>query len=172
MKHKQHRNWLLATTFAAILASIAVSLPMKGETCYLNFHGKTSTYDYCYNVEDVHKLTFASTFLSLHYVDNRADKNINYITLRKITIGDNTDMGVYNVKSDNDLVIYGAAGVVYVNSEYAIDQVSIYNIQGQEELCLTPQSTNVAISLDGYPSGVYIVRAVGNGNIVTAKVIK
>lgn len=174
MTHQQS-NCLLqrCIALAIVMAVFAGTLPcIADKSCYLNFHGTSANYDYYYNVEDVHKLTFSSSDLTVKFVDNSSNKPIKYKTLRKITIGSNTIMNVENVRDDISLTINFTGDAVYVKNVESLSLVTIYNMSGQQLLSLSPNASTAIISLDGYHPGVYIVQAISRGNIVTQKIIK
>ena len=73
--------------------------------------------------------------------------------------------------NENGVVIYPnpVKDVLTVKAEN-ISQVAVYNAIGQMVFNKSVDSSEVTINLDGFDSGVYLVRVVADGNAITRKV--
>lgn len=65
-----------------------------------------------------------------------------------------------------------AKNLLNIDSASNVQSVSVYNVIGQEVLNRTINSTNANLDISSLNTGVYVVRALIDGNVVTSKFIK
>ncbi|MCU0350138.1 MAG: T9SS type A sorting domain-containing protein, partial [Flavobacterium sp.] len=65
-----------------------------------------------------------------------------------------------------------AKNLLNIDSASNVQSVSVYNVIGQEVLNRTINSTNANLDISSLNTGVYVIRALIDGNVVTSKFIK
>ncbi len=64
------------------------------------------------------------------------------------------------------------SGILNISASGKIENVEVYNMVGQKVMTLSPKSDRSEINMSSLPKGVYLVKALVNGKVVTNKVIK
>jgi hypothetical protein len=59
-----------------------------------------------------------------------------------------------------------------IEANGAIDEVTVYNVLGQEILVKSPKSNATTIQTSDLQKGVYIIKMAVDGKVTTAKIIK
>jgi hypothetical protein len=65
-----------------------------------------------------------------------------------------------------------SSGLSITTHEGAITQITVFDLAGREVLKQETNSPSVTISLYGYNSGLYLIKVLANGNLVTSRVVK
>lgn len=63
-------------------------------------------------------------------------------------------------------------GILNISASGKIESVEVYNMVGQKVMSFSPKTNQSEINMSALPKGVYMVKALVNGKIVTNKVIK
>ena len=63
-------------------------------------------------------------------------------------------------------------GILNITASGKIENVEVYNLVGQKVLSFAPKSDKSEINMSSLAKGVYLVKAVVNGKVITNKVIK
>lgn len=64
------------------------------------------------------------------------------------------------------------SGILNISASGKIENVEVYNMVGQKVMTFAPKSNRSEINMSSLPKGVYLVKALVNGKVVTNKVIK
>ena len=70
---------------------------------------------------------------------------------------------------DNELIVWNENGVLYLNAQNPIDQITIYNVVGQKVRTLFSQSQQVSVT--NLPGGVLLLKAKISGKSHTVKIL-
>lgn len=141
---------------------------------FLNIHGTSVAYDKSYKVEDVWKLTFEATDMNVYLV-GESDYHfaVPYSEMLKITFGDQAYDAVKAMSISTLGIKYmPASQSIEVKSGEVIRQLYLYNMQGHLLQRVSPGIDHCTLQLEGYPSGIYIVRAESGEQAETKKIIK
>ena len=65
-----------------------------------------------------------------------------------------------------------ATNLLNIVTDYAIEQVTVYNLSGQKVIEAAPKSTTATIDVTALSNGVYIINTTTNGTVNTARFIK
>ncbi len=91
---------------------------------------------------------------------------------KRITLTD-AAAGVNDVAAESIGISTDAAtDFVTVTSPETITLVEIYSLNGTRMAAVNPDNTEAAVSISGFPTGLYIVRATANSGITTKRIIK
>lgn len=63
-------------------------------------------------------------------------------------------------------------GILNISASGKIDNVDVYNVVGQKVLSFAPNADRSEINMSALPKGLYFVKALVNGQVITNKVIK
>jgi hypothetical protein len=63
-------------------------------------------------------------------------------------------------------------GKVVIECEDIIDEIRLFNISGYVLLQQSPNERNIQISMDNYPTGVYLLHIVTGGKNIIRKIVK
>ncbi|MCZ8229655.1 T9SS type A sorting domain-containing protein [Flavobacterium sp.] len=82
-------------------------------------------------------------------------------------------LGVANFEMSNVMMYPNpVTNNVTIEAKGLIDAVSIYNLLGQEVLVKSPKTNSTTLQTSELKKGVYIVKAVVDGNVTSTKMIK
>ena len=63
-------------------------------------------------------------------------------------------------------------GILNLTASSKIESIEVFNVAGQKVMSFAPKSDKSEINLSNLPKGLYFVKAMVNGNVITNKVIK
>lgn len=131
---------------------------LYAQQCYLNIHYNNPVFDISYNVQDIKKLTFTDTEMSLHFVDNSDNSVVTYSDMRKITFSRNMSQNIID-SHDSSAEIRYLQGLdrLEVKSIENIESITIYDYMGVVQYTDMPNTDNVSLNIAGYRHGMYIV---------------
>lgn len=79
---------------------------------------------------------------------------------------DNVNMSKFNFYPNP------TSGILNISASNKIENVDVYNVAGQKVMSFSPKSNQSEINMSSLPKGLYFVKAMVNGQVVTNKVIK
>ena len=59
-----------------------------------------------------------------------------------------------------------------IEAKYPIDNVELYNVNGQKVSFSTPNSSKAEINMSHLPAGIYILKSTIQGKVTIQKVVK
>lgn len=153
----------------AALALAAVALPSAATDVYVYTHGNLKPLS---EMKSVRKIVHDGTTTML--ISTKGDTvkldytTLNYITTHRTSI----PVGVKSARSQG-LSISREGGAVRVVAGTKLKSVVVLTTGGETVARLAPASTDVIISTDGMPAGVYIIAAeTAAGDKATKKIVK
>lgn len=133
---------------------IAIDIPMSSFNCINTPPGNA-----CPSKNDFVQFVITSNLGTVYY-DN--------IYLHKNTTLGTTVFEVSTVK----LYPNPATNILNIESSFAIEKVTVYNLLGQEVISQTPNAELVNLDVESLQVGVYIVKTSINGNVSSTRFIK
>ncbi len=163
---------LLTFLFVLLSTSAYSSVPDDGDNFYVFTNGNNSRV--VYSLDNIDKIIFDEQTMSVWVDDAHTDYAYNNISL--MTFKENIIVGMEEtVKSPtrNISVHYDrSASVVYVKSERELSSVIIYDVLGKTIVKDLGKGKDFRCPLGDAPSGVYLVKALGNEMDTTIKIVK
>ena len=129
-----------------------------------------------YSISGIRKITFDSTkdgSLKIYPKNGLIAYTYSYTNMQKGVFSSQSGIEEL-VEAETDLNIIYNSGTQTVNilSSNAIDDVQVYDVRGRLVLVANPGDTTAEISISGLSKGLYIVKAVSAGSVVTEKIVK
>ena len=147
----------------------------------------TPTHEAIYNVPGIVKNEWVSVNIPMSYFTNtNGFKAAEFFQFKFDTAGatpgtvyfDNlyftsSSLGTTKFEKSN-LKVYPnpATSNITIESNSAIERVSVYNILGQEVLSKSPKANNTTLDISNLQKGTYLVKTTSEGKTETTKVIK
>lgn len=106
----------------------------------------------------------------------QGDYTLNVVDALGNSESEDFSIGVLNSISTNEIV-YGiypnpARNIVVIEIESHIpEHIKVYDLLGQEVFCVNPNSRNVSFDVSGFISGVYFVKILVDGRLITEKLV-
>jgi photosystem II stability/assembly factor-like uncharacterized protein len=127
--------------------------------------------DFCDSWEEVSDGLIGAPVLALYSFDGYLYAGINAGGVWKRPLDQIT--GLEEINDDNLIKIYPnpAQDYLYIESKSELEDLTIYNMQGQAIIRQYPSVSSVKINLQGLPKGVYILEARTKDKIISNKFI-
>ena len=148
--------------FSIILLAIATTLPAAAQQMLIDKEGSSNE---VINLDNLKQITFNGTTVTVEQNDGTTSSN-EMSVINRISFGDHTAIDKI-IAGNKGLVTYITSDEIAVNCE-AGNQVTIYNVVGNQVLCTRLGADYATISIANLPKGIYIVKA----NERTAKIIR
>lgn len=148
--------------FSIILLAIATTLPAAAQQMLIDKEGSSNE---VINLDNLKQITFNGTTVTVEQNDGTTSSN-EMSVINCISFGDHTAIDKI-IAGNKGLVTYITSDEIAVNCE-AGNQVTIYNVVGNQVLCTRLGADYATISIANLPKGIYIVKA----NDRTAKIIR
>lgn len=148
--------------FSIILLAIATTLPAAAQQMLIDKEGISNE---VINLDNLKQITFNGTTVTVEQNDGTTSSN-EMSVINRISFGDHTVIDKI-IAGNKGLVTYITSDEIAVNCE-AGNQVTIYNVVGNQVLCTRLGADYATISIANLPKGIYIVKA----NERTAKIIR
>lgn len=152
--------------------TIFAANPDDGDNMYVFTKGVSQAT--VYSLDNLDKLTFSSTAMSVWTNNGKKDyafSGISLVTFRETM----KPTGVEMLMNDDNSVQISydrEAQVVHVVSAKSLTSVQVCDLQGRIVAKVGKTSNDVRLSLAGLPNGIYIVRSFGDGYGKSMKLIK
>ena len=170
---RMKKRKLLTTLVVLLSISTYSAIPDDGDNFYVFTNGNKSKT--VYSLDKIDKIIFDQLTMRV-WVDN-VKTTYDYSSISLLTFKENVmeTVRVETVKSPfRDVSIHydRAAGVVDVKSEKQLSGVIIYDVLGKIVVKNLFKGKEYRCSLGDAPSGVYLVRMMGNEADTTVKILK
>ena len=156
-----------------ILVLLLLALPVVATTPkYLTVH--TTGGSLSYKISDIRKVIFEPTSegnLEIHQKQVSTVAKYPYSALEWLTYDE--EAGISDIfESEGKIEITMITDIVKVSSTRPIQQVQVYDMNGKLLYNSTPGSEEECVSLNGYPKGLYVIKAVTAEMTKTEKIVK
>ncbi|MDR1682503.1 MAG: T9SS type A sorting domain-containing protein [Candidatus Symbiothrix sp.] len=124
------------------------------------------------NLDAIKWLTFLAEGLVITHADN-SESAISYTDLRFFSLNDYNFTTIEPVRAEN-ISVYSdfANDLISIKNEQTMNEIRLYNLQGQLLMLRQPQASEITLSVSDYTSGVYILHIADGNGIHIQKIIK
>lgn len=142
------------------------------DNCYLCIQGSSGE-EQSFPIDEINKITFSPDAMVIHLKGDVEDV-ISYEDILCMIFEEYELSEVDAVQVSNELCVlyHPELSCVDMTGENIITLVQLFDLQGKLLHTSQPYDFNVTIDMGGYPTGVYIVKAVCESVIQTFKFIK
>ncbi|MBQ9286792.1 MAG: T9SS type A sorting domain-containing protein [Bacteroidaceae bacterium] len=170
----------MSTNFFKLLLPLLVSIPLSlsaatPDDADIYLYTKASSTPKKMALEEIDKLTFNSNGIQVW--KQKGIETISFADFQVLTFGEierSSETAIEQIAATNDVRVryYRSRSQVVVESEKAMDGVSIYDMRGRLIANETSSGTRYILSLTSAPRGIYLVQARRGADVIVNKFVK
>lgn len=170
------KNKAIDIRLVLLLIGFCFSIDLSAESPkdYLYIHGVQSSLDKSFLLDDVDKITFSEETMNVFQKGIEESVEIDFDSFRVMTFTEKgvESSNVNSIAEDEITLRYDSSSrSVIIESPLPILSVQIYNLNGFLVQSVSTQETMTVVSLENYPTGMYIVKAFNEKTNIIQKII-